>query len=356
MRPFYEPPRSDTPTTTNPLTFSARANGKVNLHLGVGEARADGYHDLATVFMAVDRPETVTITPAWDQTRGNLAPVNDSVSLTRHPDALQKWVTGIHTTFHVEKPDEDLDTPANIAWRAVDMMCNGYTGQLAQDDLDAELPPLRIDVDKSVPVAGGMAGGSADAAAAIAAATTMIAYFGRELPTELFKYYVPGLGADVPFAMMGGVALGTGRGDNLVPMMCRGEYWFAFLNPKVGLSTKDVFEKLDDLRFTYASMVPNMDTTLLSRALVSGDPHQVGAVMHNDLEAAALALRPSLQQIIHSAEDAGAIRAMVSGSGPTIAALCADEAAARGVIDKLTRDGSIEGFAAKGPVGGTTLL
>lgn len=322
------------------MKFTARANSKVNLHLGVGEVRADGYHDLATVFMAVDRPETVTLTT-----------VPNGV---RHPDASPlSFITETSTTYHVQEPDEDLDTPKNLAWKAVDSICTGYRGMISHEP---KLPMMRLEIDKTVPVAGGMAGGSADAAAAVEAIGAVIAYVDKPLPDELLKYLVPALGADVPFAQMGGIALGTGRGDSLVPMMGRGKYWFAFLNPKVGLSTKAVFEKLDDLRFNYASMVPHMDTTTLSRALLSGDPQLVGAAMHNDLEAAALALRPSLQQLIHDAEDAGAIRAMVSGSGPTVAALCADEETARGVVDKLTTRGDIEGFAAHGPVGGVRLL
>ena len=311
------------------MKFTARANGKVNLHLGVGEVRGDGYHDLSTVFMAVDRPETVTLSTLEGETSSSTA------------------VKEMHTTYHVQQPDEDLDNSKNLAWKAVDLICHGYAGDLS---------PLRLDVDKTVPVAGGMAGGSADAAAAVKAISALIAHVDQPLPDELLARLVPQLGADVPFALMGGIALGTERGDSLVPMMGRGKYWFAFLNPKVGLSTKSVFEKLDDLRFNYASMVPHMDTTTLSRALLSGDPQLVGAAMHNDLEAAAIALRPSLQQLIHDAEDAGAIRAMISGSGPTVAALCADEETARGVVDKLAARGDIEAFAAHGPVGGGELL
>ena len=311
------------------MKFTARANGKVNLHLGVGEVRGDGYHDLSTVFMAVDRPETVTLSTLEGETSSSTA------------------VKEMHTTYHVQQPDEDLDNSKNLAWKAVDLICYEYAG---------DVPPLRLDVDKTVPVAGGMAGGSADAAAAVKAISTLIAHVDQPLPDELLARLVPQLGADVPFALMGGIALGTERGDSLVPMMGRGKYWFAFLNPKVGLSTKSVFEKLDDLRFNYASMVPHMDTTTLSRALLSGDPQLVGAAMHNDLEAAAIALRPSLQQLIHDAEDAGAIRAMISGSGPTVAALCADEETARGVVDKLADRGDIEAFAAHGPVGGVELL
>lgn len=329
------------------MKFTARANGKVNLHLGVGEVRSDGYHDLSTVFMAVDRPETVTLTTLQGE-------------VEKHPDASPlSFITEMRTTYHVQEPDEDLDTPKNLAWKAVDSICTGYMGILAQDmsreNIKPDLPLMRLDIDKTVPVAGGMAGGSADAAAAVEAIRALIAHYDRPLPDELFNYLVPALGADVPFAQMGGIALGTGRGDSLVPMMGRGKYWFAFLNPKVGLSTKAVFEKLDELRFNYASMVPHMDTTTLSRALVSGDPQLVGAALHNDLEAAALALRPSLQQLIHDAEDAGAIRAMVSGSGPTVAALCADEEGAGAVVDKLASD-SVEAFVAHGPVGGAALL
>lgn len=306
---------------------TARAHGKVNLHLGVGEARADGYHELSTVFMAVDRPETVTLIPEPG------AKVASGV------------VTSMRTTCHVSVPDEDLDTPKNLAWRAVNAICEG-----------ADVPSVRIEVDKTIPVAGGMAGGSADAAAAIKAAVGYLAQNGIEVVAEQVQDIAAELGADVPFALMGGIALGTDRGDALVPMMGRGEYWFAFLNPKVGLSTGQVFEHLDDMRFNNASLVPKMDTTLLSRALLSGDPVQVGAVMHNDLEVAALDLQPRLSALIRNAEMAGAIRAMVSGSGPTVAALCPDREAAHIVVDELTRSGDVEGFVAHGSASGATLL
>lgn len=306
---------------------TARAHGKVNLHLGVGEARADGYHELSTVFMAVDRPETVTLIPEPG------AKVASGV------------VTSMRTTCHVSVPDEDLDTPKNLAWRAVNAICEG-----------ADVPSVRIEVDKTIPVAGGMAGGSADAAAAIKAAMGYLAQNGIEVVAEQVQDIAAELGADVPFALMGGIALGTDRGDALVPMMGRGEYWFAFLNPKVGLSTGQVFEHLDDMRFNNASLVPKMDTTLLSRALLSGDPVQVGAVMHNDLEVAALDLQPRLSALIRNAEMAGAIRAMVSGSGPTVAALCPDRETAHIVVDELTRNGDVEGFVAHGPAAGAVLL
>ena len=311
----------------NVTLSAARANGKVNLHLGVGEVRGDGYHELSTVFMAVDRTETVTLIP--------------------EPDAHVAFgvVTSMNTTCHVRVPDEDLDTPKNLAWRAVNMICDG-----------ADVPPVRIEVDKTIPVAGGMAGGSADAAAAIKAAVGYMAQHGFEVPADRVQAVAAELGADVPFALMGGIALGTDRGDALVPMMGRGQYWFAFLNPRVGLSTGAVFEKLDEMRFNDVSLVPHMDTTLLSRALLSGDPVQVGAVMHNDLQAAAVALHPRLKALIRDAEMAGAIRAMVSGSGPTVAALCPDRETAQTVVEELTRNGAVEGFVTHGASTGARLL
>ena len=153
------------------MKFTARANGKVNLHLGVGEVRSDGYHDLSTVFMAVDRPETVTLTTLEGD-------------VDKHP---LSFVSEMRTTYHVHEPDEDLDNPKNLAWKAVDSICTGYMGILAQDmtreDIRPDLPMMRLEVDKTVPVAGGMAGGSADAAAAVQAISALIAARSRGSPS-----------------------------------------------------------------------------------------------------------------------------------------------------------------------------
>lgn len=318
--------------------FEGRAHGKVNLHLGVGEVRGDGYHDLSTVFMAVDRAETVTLTPLEDVLTA------DGV------------VASMSTTFHVREPDEDIDTETNLAWRAVEAVVAAYRARAAEGGSEGvSLPSVRIDVDKTVPVAGGMAGGSADAAAALMAANAYLDHYAEALSHDELLRIGAGLGADVPFCLHGGIALGTARGDELVPMLGRGEYWLVFINPMVGLSTGAVFETLDDMRFDSASLVPYMETGHIARALMTGDPREVGAAMHNDLEAAAVKLMPGLKALSEVAIEEGGVRAMVSGSGPTMAVMCGNQAEAYAVCEKLRANeltSEMEIFVARGPAAG----
>ena len=267
--------------------YAASAPGKVNLHLGVGEARADGYHDLVSVFHAVDRRETVRLVAGDELTAG---PV----------------VAGMETTFHVDRPEEDIDGPKNLAWRAVEAVVERFR---AGDTL--ELPKVRIEVDKHVFVAGGMAGGSADAAAALVAANAFVADYGDPLGDDALHELAAKLGADVPFSLMGGTALGTGRGDELAPMLSRGTLHWVFVNPKVGIPTGQAFSLLDDMRFNNATLVPHLDTSELSQALTAGDAQRVAAALHNDLEAPALSMRPQLARLIRTADEAG-LRAIVS--------------------------------------------
>lgn len=310
--------------------FVASAPGKVNLHLGVGEARADGYHDLVSVFHAVDRRETVRLVTSDELTEG---PV----------------VTGMTTQFHVDRPDEDIDGPGNLAWRAVEAVA-----EAARAAGDIALPKVRIEVEKRVFVAGGMAGGSADAAAALVAANALVAQFGGAL--EDLTALAERLGADVPFSLMGGTALGTGRGDKLAPMLSRGSLHWVFINPKVGISTPGAFSLLDDIRFNNAAVVPHLNTAELSQALTSGDAPRVAAALHNDLETPALKMRPQLKRLLAAGNNWG-LRAIVSGSGPTVAVLCYDELNARWVAERLVEDfPSYEIFIAAGPDRGTALL
>lgn len=310
--------------------YAASAPGKVNLHLGVGEARADGYHDLVSVFHAVDRRETVRLVTTGETTTG---PV----------------VAGMTTHFNVDRPAEDIDGPANLAWRAVEAVVERFRGGAT-----VELPQVRIEVEKQVFVAGGMAGGSADAAAALVAANAFVADHGEPL-ADLHPLAAQ-LGADVPFSLMGGTALGTGRGDELAPMLSRGELHWVFVNPKVGIPTGQAFSLLDDLRFNNASIVPRLDTTELSQALTSGDPQRVAAALHNDLELPALTMRPQLKRLLAVANEAG-LRAIVSGSGPTVAVLCRDLDHSRWVADHLSAEfAGFELFVASGPDRGAALL
>lgn len=301
--------------------YVASAPGKVNLHLGVGEARADGYHELVSVFHAVDRRERVTLIASDTMTDGPI-------------------VRSMSTTFFVDTPDEDIDGPGNLAWRAVDAVA-ARAG--------VALPEVRIEVDKHVFVAGGMAGGSADAAAALVAANALVADYGTPLDDDTLLALAASLGADVPFSLMGGTALGTGRGDELVAMLSRGRLHWVFVNPKVGIPTGKAFSLLDDMRHNNATLVPHLNTQALSQALASGDATRVAAAMHNDLEEPALAMRPQLARLLDVATDAG-LRAMVSGSGPTAAVLCDSLEHAQWVADHLAeRFDGYELFVAEGP-------
>ena len=307
--------------------YVASAPGKVNLHLGVGEARADGYHELVSVFHAVDRRERVTLIASDTMTDGPI-------------------VRSMSTTFFVDTPDEDIDGPGNLAWRAVDAVATRA---------GVALPEVRIEVDKHVFVAGGMAGGSADAAAALVAANALVADYGTPLDDDTLLALAASLGADVPFSLMGGTALGTGRGDELVAMLSRGRLHWVFVNPKVGIPTGKAFSLLDDMRHNNATLVPHLNTQALSQALTSGDATRVAAAMHNDLEEPALAMRPQLARLLDVAADAG-LRAMVSGSGPTVAVLCDSLEHAQWVADHLAEhfDG-YEVFVAEGPDQGAVI-
>ncbi|NLF33042.1 MAG: 4-(cytidine 5'-diphospho)-2-C-methyl-D-erythritol kinase, partial [Planctomycetes bacterium] len=215
-----------TDPTTVPLA-AARAHAKVNLHLGVGAARPDGYHELSTVFQSVSVADTVTLHAAD-------APAPDAASI----------VTGMRLTSGAN-PDVPL-SPDNLAWQAVDALVLDYRREHGPRDL----PGVSIDLHKSIPVAGGMAGGSADAAAALVAADAWLAreYAVAAFGVDKLLALGAGLGADVPFTLRGGSALGTDRGDRLTTMMSRGPFHWAMITNARGLSTGSVFAKLDEMR------------------------------------------------------------------------------------------------------------
>ncbi|WP_288831874.1 4-(cytidine 5'-diphospho)-2-C-methyl-D-erythritol kinase [uncultured Corynebacterium sp.] len=312
--------------------FGASAPGKVNLHLGVGEARQDGYHDLVTVFQAVGRREAVRLL------------VDPELEMVGEGSVVRE----MNTFFEVAEPAEEINTPSNLAWRAVDAVVAEYRRQYPGPAV--QFPRLRIVVEKTVFVAGGMAGGSADAAAALVAANEYVGHFGRAaLDDDVLLRLARGLGADVPFCLMGGTALGIGRGDDLVEMIARGEYHWVFVNPRVGLPTGEAFSLLDDLRHDNPALVPRLDTAALSRALLSGDPETVAVALHNDLEPAAVRMRPQLRRLLEAAGEMG-LRAVVSGSGPTVAVLCRDGGQAEEALAGLReRFPGYEAFATTGP-------
>lgn len=318
-------------------TITAQAHGKVNLHLGVGDLREDGYHELVTVFQSLSLFDTVTVT--IDDLDDAADPVTEGTIVT----GLS--VTGLDAAA---VPTDD----SNLAWRAVDKLVDHYRLHHGMEDC----PSVRMSIHKGIPTAGGMAGGSADAAAALVAAHSLFSGDFPALSPQTLLDIAAELGSDVPFTLQGGTMLGTGRGEQLTPMLSRGTYHWALVFFREGLSTPTVFAHLDDLREGGADLPPSVDTEPLAKALLSSDAAAVARELRNDLDVPARSLHREIDRYRTAGLDAGALAAMVSGSGPTLALLCSSELHARDVLDDLLADGAYSGTVAHGPAKGAHLI
>jgi 4-diphosphocytidyl-2-C-methyl-D-erythritol kinase len=279
-------------------TRTVRAPAKINLHLGVGAPRGDGFHPLVTVYQAVGLHDDLTARTA------------DTWSVeVEVPD----WMRGVALPTV-----ED-----NIVTRAAVLLARHHGIE----------PSGSVHVTKAIPVAGGMAGGSADAAAALVALDRL---WGVETSDDDLLRIAAELGSDVPFALFGGSALGTGRGELVEPVTDTGTWWWVAVPAHEGLSTPAVYRRFDELH-PDASAEPPAAGDLLA-ALESGDPHALASTLHNDLQGPAIDLRPELGDLLERGEGAGALRGLVSGSGPTCVFLCESADAARAVAGVLTED------------------
>lgn len=287
-----------------------RVPAKVNLQLGVGPLRVDGFHELVTVFHAVDIFDVITVRPA------------DELSLTMRGDGAATLPNG----------------PENLAWRAAELAA-GHAGVA---------PAVSIEIDKAIPVAGGMAGGSADAAGTLRACATLWQLDHADLPGLAAQ-----LGSDVAFGLVGGTALGTGRGEVLEPLPSTGSLHWVIAPAAFGISTARAYAELDRLRAAGALPPPELDASALRTALESGSAARVAQSLSNDLQPAALSLAPSLREVLDAGLAAGALAGIVSGSGPTCAFLCADASAA---ADVARRFGARRAVVATGPAPGATVL
>lgn len=333
---------------------SVSAPGKVNLFLALGAARPDGYHPLNTIFAQIGLSETVTVTPLQSLATtapqpASTAPVSsassvpalaspaaraDSASAAAQPAPSATAVPaqpglvpaaqtgGPRIELALTRPDSNVPLDhTNLAYRAAQAVAQ----QAAQRGLAT--PDVHILLDKAVPVAGGMAGGSADAAATLKACNE---FWQVGLSLEELAHLGAQLGADVPFGLYGGVALGTGRGDLIEPLKAApGPYYWTFALQDEGLSTAAVFKHFDAT--VQAPPAADMPPEQLLAALEAGDVAEVSRHIRNDLQATAIDLRPELGQLIDLAKKAGALAAMVSGSGPTVAALSSSRAVAERV-------------------------
>jgi 4-diphosphocytidyl-2-C-methyl-D-erythritol kinase len=303
---------------TAPGPVTARAPAKVNVHLAVGPLRPDGFHELRTVYLAVSLFDTVTVRPG---------------------DGLSLAVSG-------EGADVVPADRRNLVWRAAELLADS-AGIAADADMA---------VAKSIPAAAGLAGGSADAAAALVA---LDALWGTRASRDDLADLAAQLGSDVPFSLLGGVALGSGRGERLSPVLARTPSHWVLGIAGEGLATPTVYAELDRLRA--AGRVPDgtgpaSDEPVIA-ALRSGSPEVLAEVLGNDLQAPALALRPELRRALAAATEAGAAGVLVSGSGPTVAALAADEQSAVRLTAALAGAGVFRTVrAVHGPVAGARLV
>ena len=306
-----------TPAAPGPATIRVRVPAKINLTLGVGAVDDDGYHRLTTVFHAVSLHDELTA--QWDEPgRFSIAMSGEGTDLVAVDDS-------------------------NLAMRAARLVAERFGPESALG--------VRMTVKKSIPVAGGMAGGSADAAAALLACSVL---WDLDADLEELRELGGELGADVPFSMLGGTAIGTGRGDELVPVLTRGTHHWVLAVADVGLSTPTVFRRFDELQPGGCDLA--MPTELLN-ALASGDSVALGRHLHNDLAEAAIDLRPQLQQTLDAGLEFGALGAIVSGSGPTCAFLCRNEEAAVALSVRLGAEGVARAVRrVRGPVPGARLI
>jgi len=282
---------------------TATAFGKVNLSLHVGAVEADGYHPLRTIFQSLALAERVTVR-ATSSTPGR-APVPVRVTGT---DA-----------------DRVPTDASNLAVRAA----------LALAARTGRDPRVALDVVKAVPVAGGMAGGSADAAATLLA---LDALWGTGLPRSDLLTLAAGLGADVPFTVLGGTAEGLGRGDRLTPLPATGTFHWVLAVREEGLSTAEVYRRFD-AGGTPSSLAAGLDDELRA-GLAAGDAARVGAHLHNDLQPVAVGLLPALGRTLDVAREVGAAGALVSGSGPTVAVLAHRADDVPGIVAALAEAGT----------------
>ncbi|MEY3728969.1 MAG: hypothetical protein RL315_584 [Actinomycetota bacterium] len=296
-------------------SVEVQAPAKVNLQLSVGPKEADGYHQVVTVFQAVSLMDVIKISES------------DQFGISIKGD----YTTGV-----------PLDQ-SNLIFKAVQLMSEKFDTSTSLD----------FEINKSIPVAGGMAGGSADAAATLLGIDQL---YGLGLTKDELAEVAREIGSDVPFMLHGGTAVGRGRGDEITPALSRGTYHWVIAVSSSGLSTPAVYGECDRLRTGLDIKAPTLNDELL-QSLLSGDSVRVGKSLNNDLQAAACSLRPALRLILDTGQEYGALGGIVSGSGPSVAFLVADEDHSLDLAVALTSSGVVGSVArAQGPVPGAKVI
>ncbi len=299
------------------MSVTVRAPAKVNLALLVGPTQEDGFHPLNTVYQAISLYDDVRV---------------------RQADQWQVEVTALGAVDTSQVPLDET----NIVLRAGRRLVSHHGVDLA----------AAVEIHKGIPVAGGLAGGSADAAAALIALDRL---WDLRTTDEDLLAIAAELGSDVPFALVGGSAHGTGHGELVAPLADSGSYWWVVVPSDEGLSTPAVYREFDRLHPALPVGAP-ADPDAVVGALAAGDPEALSSAMRNDLEQAALSLRPELADRLALVARHTGDAVLLSGSGPTVVAVAPSQAAALESRAALVEAGLDVVHVATGPVAGAHVV
>ncbi|NVM99276.1 4-(cytidine 5'-diphospho)-2-C-methyl-D-erythritol kinase [Arthrobacter sp. SDTb3-6] len=307
--------------TGQPRHVRVKAPGKINASFRAGPLRPDGYHSVASTYLAVSLYEEIQATA-----KPGTPPTDVTVSISRNSTLAPELLAGIPLNG------------SNLAVRAA----------LLVADISENASGVHLEITKRVPIAGGMGGGSADAAAALVACDAL---WHTGLSREELAHLAAELGADVPFALLGGAAVGLGVGDRLTSALAPEPLHWVLVQSDFGLSTPVVYGTLDTLRAGAGPDEPGQVDPAILAALRAADPARLAPCLANDLQAAAVHLAPGLADVLDAGTRLGALAALVSGSGPTVAMLARDQAHAQDLVAQLAGDG-LDAQAVEGPVHG----
>ncbi len=295
--------------------LTVRVPAKLNLGLAVGALRADGYHPLQTIFQAVS--------------------VYDELTVQEQAGPFSLTITGLTSGVPTDG--------RNLILRAANLLAQ-HAGRAAEG--------VAFHLHKDIPVAGGMAGGSADAAAALLACATL---WQLKIERSELIELAGQLGSDVAFPLLGQTMLGSSRGEILTPALARGELHWVLIGSASGMSTPEVFAEFDRLSADQLLLEPMISPELM-QALGGGQPPIVARALKNDLEPAACSLRPELREVLDLGLAAGALATLLSGSGPTVALLAEDATHGTELAEKMRAAGYEYVRCAHGPVPGARVL
>jgi 4-diphosphocytidyl-2-C-methyl-D-erythritol kinase len=300
----------------DPVSVTVRAPAKINVYLGVGRVRPDGYHPLETVYQAVSLYDDVTVTSAddWSVTTTAESHVDDSAV-----------------------PDDDT----NIAIRAGKALVVHHGVDRA----------AAIEIRKAIPVAGGMAGGSADAAATLLGLDRL---WNLDTSDDDLLAIAATLGSDVPFALVGGTATGTGRGEVVTQVEDNGTWWWVVVFNDEGIATSSVYGAYDLLE--YGEHDYRINPAMLDALRVADVSDTLAVFLYNDLEDAAFHLRPDLERTAEALLECGSSMALLSGSGPTMLGIATDGEDARAIVAQLAERGYDRTAIVHGPVAGAHVV